>query len=816
LADTIDRALNHDRNRPAMPSTDAPVRSVPMAPRTRDQRSGARSLPLPLAPLVGRERELEAVGELLRPTDRSRGARLLTLFGPGGVGKTRLALEIARQAATAFDDGVAFVSLAPIHHPNLVVPTIGEAVGVWEVADQPLTERLAALMHDREVLLVLDNFERVVDAAPELAALLTACPRMTALVTSRVRLRVSGERAFPVPPLSVPGSASATYAAVAGSEAVRFFVARAQETDASFALTEANAAMVAEVCRRLDGLPLAIALAAARLHALPLPKLVARLEKRLPLLTDGPRDLPARLRTMRDAIAWSHDLLSTEEQAIFRRLSVFVDGFTLDAAESVVEADTGLAIPAVDGVAGLVDASLLEWRTDADDLEPSARRFGMLETVREFGLDALDASGEEAATCEAHARYFRSLAEEAATGLARPGRSEWLRRLAIEHANMRATLDQLDQSGDMAGVLRMAGALWRLWYYRGELQEGRARLDAVLVQAGDEDSAPRAQALLGSGVLAWQAADYTRSAARLEAALALFRALGDRTGIAWTLNYLGCLVSDQRADERADDYHAEALAIFRDLGDTLGAAQLAGNLGELAFERGEMDLAIERLVAARAMQAAIGDAAGSARVSTYLGHALVARGSIEQGRDSLVEGLLSARTVGYVQLLPDTLRGVAVLALRSGRAAEAARLYGAEEELRTMLGVQLPPIQRAGHDASLAAVRRSLGEPAFGDAWDAGRALPTEEALDEAASFLTHGGDQVSAPPATEPIASELTPREVEVLRLLVEGLSDRAIGEALFIGHRTVMSHVSRILAKLGVESRTAAAAQAVRLGLV
>jgi len=426
------------------------------------------------------------------------------LTGPGGVGKTRLAQRAAAAVAEAFPDGVWLVGLAPIADPDLVLPAIAQALGVREARDEPLAARLETALAGRRLLLILDNFEQIVAAALPVASLLSACPGIKALVTSRVRLRISGEREFPVPPMTLPVRGSGLTAQETGaSEAVRLFVDRALAVRPDLTLTAETAPMVAEICRRLDGLPLAIELAAARIKILSPAALQARLERRLPLLVGGGRDLPARQQTMRAAIGWSHDLLSPEQQMLFRRLAVFVGGFGLEAAEAVV----GLDIDALlEGIASLTDESLLR-RNEQDGDEP---RFTMLETVREYGLEQLTASGDEAAMRRAHAAWVTQLAESTWHGADAKADAAWLNRVEADHDNVRAALVWLEQSGNAEALLRLAGALWPFWHRHSHRLEGRGWLDRALdaVRGTDVPAAARVRPLYGAAYLARNRGDY--------------------------------------------------------------------------------------------------------------------------------------------------------------------------------------------------------------------------------------------------------------------------------------------------------------------
>ena len=555
----------------------------------------ALRLPTPPTGLIGRAREVAAVAHLLRAeAGEWTGGRLVTLVGPGGVGKTRLSLAVAEAAREGYADGVAFVDLSALRDPALVASAVAGALGLRETGAQDARELLLAYLRDRELLVVLDNLEQIVEAASLVGELVAACPRLAVLATSRVALRLRAEQRFDVPPLEAPDARPLRSDEVENYPAVRLFVARARATQPDFALDAVSAAAVAEICRRLDGVPLAIELAAARTPLLPPTRLLARLERRLSFLKGGARDLPARQQTLRATIDWSYALLLERERALFRRLSVFAGGGALDAAEAVTalggaDDEHGDVFGDVfAGMATLVDHSLLRsapnaaasvWRNSLGDPAPPADpasvepRFRMLETIREFGLEQLAASGEEDATRSAHAAYYLALAHAAKPHLFGPDQMRWLNRLEREGDNLRTALTYARERGDAERGVRLAGALWRFWYIRCHLGEGLDWLrEFVALSARVGVGAhSRADALVGLAVITYARTDYDQAAIAAEEAVAATRALDDRPNLTVSLNILGGVARYRGDHERAESLGEECVAVARSITATVPA-----------------------------------------------------------------------------------------------------------------------------------------------------------------------------------------------------------------------------------------------------
>lgn len=865
-------------DRPVQPDTfGSPLSSPPAA-----FPSASGSLPALATRLVGRAKELAYVRDQVVGED----VRLLTVLGPPGVGKTRLALEVAHTTSDRFADGARFVDLSPIRDPALIIYALARSVGgreAWEggaALDLPM-ERLKNALRHRQMLLLIDNFEHLVEGAPMVGEVLGACPGVKVLATSREPLRLQWERQFPLGPLPLPElDPLPPVGALAENPAVRMFVARAQAVTPDFTLTDRNARDVAEICVRLDGLPLAIELVVGRVSSVPLPVIVAQLKRRLDFLTGGARDLPLRQRTLRSAIAWSYELLPEEEQRLFRQFAVFAGGGVLEAIQSVCPEAS------VSSLSALVDKNLLL----VTPLMDGTLRYRMLESLREFAWEQLEAHGEVDAGRARHARFFLSLAETAEPQLAGPNEALWHQRLEREHDNMRVGLEwTVDAEPETA--LRYVGALRRFWNIRGHWTEGRDWVDRALKNR-TASPAIRAKALYSGAVLAQLLRDHATAITRADECLTLRKSLDDKAGIAEALWYRGNLArythdvplaislyeqslsiakeagdkpkvaaalhglgrTAQKAKDfaRAREWLREALLISRQTGEFQATISALLGLGEIALDEGDLDDAEKAFAEVLSHAREHGDKYNTAEGLEHLAYTADQRGDLLKANVLLGDALTLYKELDDESSAGAILRRMGQIADRAGDAKRAALLieqslvlnrrlgqlggvarslraaavlaFGSEQpEVATILlaaagrqpdkgGGPLAPEQRAYDDAHLQIQEKLRAR--YAALWASGEATTLDAAAEEALRVLrslSGPADQRGSPRPRSP----LSPREEDVARLVAQGLSNREIGKRLFIGERTVASHIEHILDKLAFNSRAQIAAWAVTRGL-
>ncbi len=771
-------------------------------------------IPLPLTPLVGRVSELTYLDRVLR----SRATRLLVLTGPGGVGKTRLAVSAARTVADAFPGGVVMLDLSPLTSADAVLPTLASAIGVQGVPGDGLLDAMIEALRGADRLLVLDNFEQVVEAAPMLTELLLATQTLTMMVTSRSVLGVYGENVYPVSPFSVPDRDETSFQKISQSDAVRLFVQRVQAVRPRFHLTERNARDVVTIVNQLDGIPLAIELAAARTSLFSLSNIAERLQQRRLVLESGLRNVPDRFRTMRNAIGWSYDLLNPFEKQAFRQLSVFAGAWSLDAAAvllfgtSALDAQRELAL--LDAVGSLVDKSLVQRMETADH----DRNFRLLQVLREFGLAELEASSEREAVEERHTQYIMELAARATPHLTGRDQVAWLNQLELLEADITTVFERLMAADRPGDALELITAIWRYGYARRNILEFRARLERAL------DRAParirtRAMALNAAGVLSNMLSDFEATRCYHEEALEISREIGDTQQLAMALFGLGDVAATSDNDEEAETSYLAAERLYTEMDQTRGIATAQTNLGNLYWKQGKLQEALKINEAARRLYESVGDQRGLAWSYTNVGRLSAELREYGHAAANLSQALALYDLLGDRTGISETLEGYALISIGMRDYDRAVRLLGAADAIRVEIDHPVPANDRAAMQAMLEVLRKEA--PGYEVAFEEGRQIDADDAISLALG--------TSVPLDTSPRISTgdsetlaildrlgITDRELEVLQKLGSGETDKEIAERLYISARTVQTHVQNVLSKFEVTSRSAAVAKAFRIGLL
>jgi non-specific serine/threonine protein kinase len=820
-----------------------------------NEERGVADLPPILGAFIGRAGEIAEIVSLLAT------ARLFTLTGVGGSGKTRLAAQVATQLHATFRHGVQWVDLSALDDASLVPHVVAARCGVADHSSAALLDAVVSTLRPQHLLLVLDNCEHLLTACAHLSeTLLGSCPDLHILTTSREPLAIPGEVIWRVPPLRVPEQAiSTSIEELLTYEAVQLFVMRATAVLPAFRLTAAHAPGVVRICQQVEGLPLALELAAARLQALSLEELAARLDDACRLLTHGSRTAHPRQQTLRATLDWSYDLLSDAERAVFRQLACFAGSFSLQAAEVVCDGADGTEVDVLDSLARLVEQSLVT----VHDRQRETR-YRLLEPLRHYAQARLAETGTLREIYQRHRDWYAHLAAQAAEGLSTQDQGRWLDRLAIEHDNMRAALGWSLTQRDAVGAAQIAAGIWQFWLMRGHRYEGRRWVGQILAALPDQTSL-RAQLLWIAGILARP--DAVRAQQLLRESLALWQHVGDRTGMAQAFSALGVAAQYLGDHAQAVAYFAQSLpllrggtdtsllartltslalsvlqsgdleramtlctegrALYQQVGDQRGIAATLANIGLIWQARGDEQRATALWEESIAVRRQIGDQGGVAHVLALLAGVAVRQGAYARARGLYQESLALRQQTGDQEGIAPILEGVTALSVALGHLLPAVQLAAAADVVRADIGMPLSTHERAAHDRTLAALHARLNEAAFAQAWAEGQRLSLDQVMTIVEALHVREADPTLAASSTADLLSpqtaqpaipryDLTPREIEVLRLLSHGLTYAKIAETLVISPRTVDAHVRAIFSKLDVHSRTAATRIALQHGLI